>query len=154
MLIVIPCKLPFLLCLDPHLLKLIYLLLLSWHVLSTLLLKLSLLDTDLPPGSYLCAIQHIYSHLNRLYHSVAYTGVSLRHPALFVSVELDLLLPGVGVQADHTTTNEVVFQFLLVYVIWETLNVDVVIDLGLVPLSLLVLHVPLLLQLLQLLLFL
>ena len=98
-------------------------------------------------------IQHLNCHIYGFHHHVTNSGVSLGLPAL-VRVDADLLLPCVRVQSDNSTSHKVLLKLIFSNVIGETLNVDVVVNLGLEPFSLLVLHVPLLLQFLKLLLLL
>mmetsp|Transcript_12934 Transcript_12934/g.12824 ORF Transcript_12934/g.12824 Transcript_12934/m.12824 type:complete len:97 (-) Transcript_12934:868-1158(-) len=94
-LLIFPCKVPLLLLLDPHLVDLVHLLLLSGHIIS-FLLKLCLGHNYLEPRPDLCIIKHFHCCLYTLYLGKADPGVSFQ-VSFFTPIDLYLFLPSVGV---------------------------------------------------------
>jgi hypothetical protein len=146
--IILPCKLPLLLCLDPQCVDFIDLLLLLRNVVITFLLKLRQLYSDFVAfsWSYVWLIEHLNGHVYWLKHSKTNPRVTLCLPRFLVSVYFNLFLSRDWVEPQHSTSHKVISEFIFCDVCRQSLHVDVVVDLGLEPLALLVFLVPLLLQ--------
>lgn len=144
--VVLPRQLPFLLRLDPKCIDFIHFLLLFRHVVFSLLLKFRQLHRDLVPLArpYIRLIQHFDGHVYRLQHCKPYPRVSFRLPCLLVPVYLDLLLPSDGIEPKYPAPYKIVSELVFCDVGGETLDVDVVVDFGLEPLSFFVFLVALL----------
>ena len=107
-----PGELSLLLSLDPHLLNLVKLLPLLWHVDLTFLLEFSLLNRDLIARSDLSVIQHVDCHIHALDHLIANPCITLGLTGL-ISVELQLFLACLRINTKYTTSGKVLSQFLL-----------------------------------------
>ena len=144
--VILPCELSLLFGADSYGLVLVELDFFLGHVVVALLLKLGHLHRDAAAARpNLRLIEHLNGHVHGLQHCVADSRVTLRLLGHRVPVNLQLLRPCRRVQPKHTASHEVISELRLGDVLGESLDVDVVVDLGLEPLALLVFLIPLLL---------